>query len=84
MALGGDGQSAVLQVDVDVLLLKAGQIRFQHKGVAVIPDVGLKGFQRMVTEEVSFQLFQITERIEARNAVCSLYIRCHKHNKTLQ
>ena len=84
MALGGDGQSAVLQVDMDVFLLKAGQIRFQYESVAVIPDVGLKGFQRIVAEEVPFQLFHFTERIKGCHAVCSLYIRCHKHNKTLQ
>ena len=38
--LGGNGQHAVLQVQVNVLLAEPGQIGFQQIVVALVPDVG--------------------------------------------
>ena len=43
--LGGDGENAVLQVQVDVALIKAGQISLQQVVVALVLDVGAEGGQ---------------------------------------
>lgn len=43
LVLGGDGENAVLQVQVDVALIKAGQISLQQVVVALVLDVGAEG-----------------------------------------
>ena len=82
MTLGGDGQPVVGDVDVDVFLLEAGQIRFQNEAVAVLLDVGLELAQGVVGEECALQLVKVVERIEIGNSVIFTCIR-YSHGKDL-
>ena len=43
IVLGGDGQQAILQVQVNVLLPEAGQVGLQQEVVALILNVGTEG-----------------------------------------
>jgi hypothetical protein len=52
MALGVDGQGVALQIQMDVLLLEAGQVGFQLKVVALVGNIGLELRQRTAGEEV--------------------------------
>ena len=75
MPLGGDGQTVVGHVDMDVLLLEAGQIRLEDEVVAVLLDVGLELAQGVVGEEGTLQLVKVVERIEIGNSVIFTCIR---------
>ena len=45
LVLGLDGEDALLQVQGDVLFMKAGQLSLQQELVALVPDVGPEGGQ---------------------------------------
>ena len=62
MALGGDTQGVVLHIDVNVFLLKAGEIRLQRVALAKVLDIGLQLAQRTVGEERLFQIIKVLER----------------------
>lgn len=49
--LGADGQAAVAQLDVDVVLLKARQVCLQNVSVAGIADIRLKLSNAIAAEE---------------------------------
>ena len=70
MTLGADGQHVAVDIEVDVLLVEAGQIRFQLIMIALILDVGLEFRQAVVAEEAeriaekaALQLVHFVERV---------------------
>ena len=50
MALGVDGQYVVVQVEVDILLLEAGQIRLKGVTVSFVLDICLELVKRGLKE----------------------------------
>ena len=83
-ALGGDGQVVAVDVDVDVLLLHAGQVRLQDDGVAGILDVGPEAAQRIAAgEEAPLQLVQVTEGMVGVHVVGVGERNQFKHNGCL-
>ena len=85
MTLGGNGQSIVIQIQVDVLLFKARQIGRDLEVVALIGDVGAEGVGEglaevapRLIEEVLLDLLHPTERINY--AQCMIAIQ---HDKDL-
>ena len=63
--LGADGQAIVLDVDLDVLLVEAGQFRLQLEGVAGIDHVGTEGRDHasLIAEEAALQLIELPEGV---------------------
>ena len=66
VALGGDGQSIVIQIQVDVLLFKARQVCRDLEVVTLVGDVGAEGVGKgpakiapRIIEEMLFDLLQI-------------------------
>ena len=65
LVLGADGQAVVLNVDLDVVLVEAGQLRLQLEGVAGVDHVGAEGRDHAprVAEEAALELVELTEGI---------------------
>ena len=60
MTLGADGQHVIVKVEVDILLIEAGQIRLKGVAVAIVLDIRLElfkgGLKERRIEEVPFKL----------------------------
>ena len=75
MTFSGDSQPVVSDVNVDVLLLEAGQVSLENEVVTVLLNVGLELAKGVVGEECAFQLVKFVERIEIGNIMIFACIR---------
>ena len=75
MTFSGDSQPVVGDVNVDVLLLEAGQVSLENEVVTVLLNVGLELAKGVVGEECAFQFVKVVERIEIGNIVIFACIR---------
>ena len=84
--LGGDGQGVVVQVKLDVLLVKAGQLGLQLEGVAGVFHIGAEsGGYRIAAPESAFKLLHLAEGVEVGNmTITALNRNDLKHNIYLQ
>ena len=87
MAFGGNAQGVVLHIDVNVFLLKAGQIRLQRVALAFIGDVGFElrqtaAGEEVVVEKATLHLLHLGEGIPGAHRISA--VRSHfKHNQFL-
>lgn len=58
-----DGQGAFVEVDVDIVLVKAGQIGLKQVILSLVPDVGAETGGGTVREEGTLQLIKAAERV---------------------
>ena len=84
VALGVDGQRAVGHVDVNIFLLEAGEIRFQHKGVLRLPDIGADGAVPAVSKEFPLHLLHHAEGVVISGDIVVSAIRNERHDCYLQ
>ena len=65
LVLGADGQAVVFDVDLDVVLVEAGQLRLQLEGVAGVDHVGAEGRDHasLVAEEAALELIELPEGV---------------------
>ena len=62
--LGGDGEDAVLQVELDVLLAEAGELRLQNELVALVPDVRAEGDGAGgIAEEIALEVVEGVKQV---------------------
>ena len=80
--LGGDSQNVVFNVQLDVLLLEAGQLGLQLVAVAGVDNVGTEAAHYgAAAENAALKLFKVTERIISGNTISSAFKRNQfKHN----
>ena len=93
LALGVNGQRVAVDIEMDVLLVKARQVGLQRVAVAVILDVGLERCERAVVEpaaerivkEITLKRVHFTERVVSTQVVSSIIIvtiRSHVKHKS--
>lgn len=90
MTLRPNGQSVAIDAQMDILLIKAGQIALQKEVISFVNDIGAEFSQRIgvivmgegITKEVSLQFLHLTEGIIhiARTDISAIHFI---HNKNL-
>ena len=85
VALGGNGQGIIVQIQMDVFLFKARQVCRNFEVVALVGDIGAEGVGEGpaeiapgIIEEVLLNFLHLAERI--KYAQCMVAIQ---HNKDL-
>ncbi len=82
LTLGADCKAIVLDVDVNILFLKAGELGFKDIGIACIADIGAEGRENAAAvHETMLKRIEITERVKVGHvAKCTIKRNKFKHN----